>query len=230
MVHYKLSYFNSRGKAEIARQLFAVAGVAFEDERIPKDQFVERKVGESPFPRTLQGFPFGQLPVLEVDGVQLAQSASIVRYLARQFGLAGKTLYEEALVDSLAEQFKDFIDEIRPFAIKLHGGSIKREEADKDPLYKELVVPARNKIFTTLKQWLSKVSSFYLQRVQSGSGYLVGNGLTYVDLIAAENLMGFLRFIPHFADGFPGIQEHAKKVHSNPNLAKWIESRPKTEF
>ncbi len=32
------------------------------------------------------GLPFGQLPVLEVDGVIIAQSHAIARFLAREFG------------------------------------------------------------------------------------------------------------------------------------------------
>jgi glutathione S-transferase len=33
------------------------------------------------------GAPFGQLPILEIDGgVKIAQSCAIARYLARQYG------------------------------------------------------------------------------------------------------------------------------------------------
>ena len=37
MPSYKLSYFNGRGRAEVARMLFAVAGVKYEDHRIQGD-------------------------------------------------------------------------------------------------------------------------------------------------------------------------------------------------
>jgi glutathione S-transferase len=53
--------------------------------------------------------PFGQVPVLEVDGSKLlAQSHTIARYLARRHGLAGKNDWENALADSYVACIQDF--------------------------------------------------------------------------------------------------------------------------
>lgn len=43
--------------------------------------------------------PFGQLPVLEIDGKIVNQSVAISRYLAKKAGLAGKDEWESLLVD-----------------------------------------------------------------------------------------------------------------------------------
>lgn len=53
--------------------------------------------------------PFGQVPVLEVDGKLLAQSYAIARYLARQNGLAGQGDWEQAQVDMYADCIKDLM-------------------------------------------------------------------------------------------------------------------------
>ncbi|KHJ86393.1 glutathione S-transferase protein [Oesophagostomum dentatum] len=112
MVHYKLTYFNTRGLAETPRQLFALAGQDFEDVRLTHEEFTGAKK---------ENTPFGHLPMLEIDGKQLAQSMAICRYLAREFELAGKTPFNEALVDSLADQFADYRNEILPFIYTAYG-------------------------------------------------------------------------------------------------------------
>ena len=76
MVNYKLIYFNGRGAGEIIRQIFAVAKVEYEDHRVNRDDW----------PNLKPEMPFGQMPVLEEDGKQLAQSQAIARYLSRKFG------------------------------------------------------------------------------------------------------------------------------------------------
>lgn len=51
--------------------------------------------------------PFGQVPVLEVDGKLLAQSHSIARFLARNYGLAGQNEWEQSLADMYVDCIYD---------------------------------------------------------------------------------------------------------------------------
>lgn len=41
--HYKLIYFNARGRAEHIRFIFAYAGVEYDDERISREKWPELK-------------------------------------------------------------------------------------------------------------------------------------------------------------------------------------------
>lgn len=47
MPHYKLYYFNGRGRAELARLIFAVSGVDYEDIRFSKEDWPKHKAGNS---------------------------------------------------------------------------------------------------------------------------------------------------------------------------------------
>ena len=93
MAQYKLIYYNLRGRAEVARFLFAVAGQKYEDFRFERNDWPKYKADT----------PFGQTPVLEItEGgktFKLAQSIAIARYLGRKFDLYGKTDFDKAHVD-----------------------------------------------------------------------------------------------------------------------------------
>nr|AGA61750.1 glutathione S-transferase 2 [Ancylostoma duodenale] len=206
-MEYKFYYFPGRGLGEVSRQLFALAGVHYEDIRVPKEQWPELK------PK----MPFGQMPVLEVDGQQIPQSLAIARYLARKFGYAGKTPYEEAIVDALADQYKDFYVEIKGYyypAMGLAEGDV--EEAKK----KNILIPARDRYLGYMTDFLKK----------SSSGFLAGQELTYADLILAEHIHTMRSVFPEYTKGFPEIEEHYEKVTSVPALKKWMETRPQTNF
>ena len=63
--------------------------------------------------------PFGQIPVLEIDGVRmLAQSNAIARYLARQHGLAGQDDWEQSQADMFVDNVHDLSIGIRIKLIK----------------------------------------------------------------------------------------------------------------
>ncbi|VDD89933.1 unnamed protein product [Enterobius vermicularis] len=186
MPQYKLTYFDLRGLAEGARLMFHYAGVPFEDVRITREQWPQIK------PTT----PFGQVPVLSVDGHEIAQSAAIYRYLGRQFNLVPKCPIEEAMVDAIYDAHKDFYNEVKDFIIVVAGF----KEGDKDKLLKEVFLPGRDKYFGYLKKHLEK----------SDGIHLIGKVLTWADIAIAGNLYTMQGFAPSLFDGFPEVKKLQK--------------------
>ncbi|VDP05097.1 unnamed protein product [Heligmosomoides polygyrus] len=199
MVQYKVTYFDGRGVGELIRQVLTVAEQDFEDVRYTDEQWPKHKAE----------MPFGQLPVLEIDGKKLAQSFAIARFLARKYGtfsilfiseqpcrrtqklgFAGKNAFDEALVDSIADQLRDYVVEIRPF----YKVAMGFEEGDLTALTKDVYGPARDKMFTIIRKLLKN----------SKSGYLVGDSLTWADLYLAE-FAEFAKKVPSYYEGFPEV-------------------------
>src|SRR5260370_36287526 len=74
MPKLKLTYFDFHGgRGEPARLALSIAGIPFEDDRVPGADWPRRK------PST----PFGSLPVLEGDGAIVTQSNGINRYVGK---------------------------------------------------------------------------------------------------------------------------------------------------
>nr|XP_020142728.1 glutathione S-transferase A2-like [Microcebus murinus] len=86
----KLHYFNVRGRMESIRWLLAAAGVEFEEQFItcPEDWDKLKNDGR---------LMFGQVPMVEIDGMDLVQTRAILNYIASKHNLYGKDLKERAL-------------------------------------------------------------------------------------------------------------------------------------
>jgi len=52
--------------------------------------------------------PWGNLPVLEVDGKRIAQSAAICRFLGKRLNLCGADEFEAAKCDEIVDAVRDF--------------------------------------------------------------------------------------------------------------------------
>lgn len=62
------------------------------------------------------------MPVLTIDNTtKIAQSIAIARFLAKNYGLAGKDNIESAILDSYADLFMDFWTEVTPYLYIANG-------------------------------------------------------------------------------------------------------------
>jgi glutathione S-transferase len=99
MTKPRLTYFdNPRSRGEECRLALFLAGVEFEDHRLPRDQWAALK------PKT----PFGSLPTFEVEGKPpVSQSNAILGYIGRRYGLFPKDEWEALRLDSLMSACED---------------------------------------------------------------------------------------------------------------------------
>ena len=128
MKKVKLTYFNGRGRAEVARLILSIAGEVFEDDRVEFSDWEALKPRKLFYQITVRPLihsfkmlknitikdnifivdqRFGQLPRLDIDGETLYQSLAINRFLARKYGLAGRNAMEEANVDMIVDCIND---------------------------------------------------------------------------------------------------------------------------
>ncbi|KAJ0402232.1 hypothetical protein ATCC90586_002213 [Pythium insidiosum] len=102
----KLTYFDLDARGSAVRAALHVAGIPFEDERIPFDET---------FQRIRDKFPFGKVPVLQVDGESIAESQAMLRFVGRLGGLYPVNNPELALlVDEILAAYDDVIACLAP--------------------------------------------------------------------------------------------------------------------
>jgi len=202
MPKYQLTYFNSAGRAELARWIFAASGQEFEDIRLTKEEWPAKKAST----------PFGQLPVLTVDGeFHLGQSSAIARFLGKRFGFMGKDDLEEAKVNMVMDCTEDVVQVM----IKM---MFETDEARKLELKQKWDETQRDELLTKFESLLGK----------SKSGFFVGDSITVAD-------MAFVNALSHIAsqiqnwDKYPNIARVRKLVEEeNQGIANWIKTRPVT--
>ncbi|RZF48399.1 hypothetical protein LSTR_LSTR007566 [Laodelphax striatellus] len=198
MPTYKLTYFNFSGLGEPIRWLLSYLDVPFEDNRIERENW----------PTIKSTTPFGQVPVLEVDGKQASQSTAIARYLGKKAGIAGSNEWEDLMIDSMIDTFNDF----RMNLVKWFRES---DEATKKKLEETLV---------------NETAPFYFNKfndhIKNNGGYLANGKLSWGDIY----FVALLEFMTTIWSGLIDKYEHIKalkeKVVNLPKIKAWIEKRP----
>jgi glutathione S-transferase len=122
MTKPRLTYFdNPRSRGEECRLALFLAGVEFEDRRLPREEWPALK------PKT----PFGSLPVFELEGKQpVSQSNAILAHIGRRYGLLPSDDWEALRHESILSAAEDLRHTISAtFGIK-DPEEVKRKRAE----------------------------------------------------------------------------------------------------
>lgn len=192
----KLHYFKGRGRAETTRWMLAINQIAFENVAIetPQDLAALRAAGK---------LPFDQMPLLEINGLNLSQSSAMIRYLARLGGLYGDDDNDAVWCDMIVGAVADFA------------------EAPMQAAFQATDEIAR----ATLRTRFSKFGPRFEARLaDNGAGSCVGAGLSFADVVLAEALSGYLDWCPDILADAPLLDALHQRVISEPGIASYLTS------
>ena len=165
----KLHYFDFYARAEPIRFLAAHAKLPLEN--------VYMTFEEWPTAKTSGLYEFGQLPMLEIEGKQLVESWSILRYLGRLYGYYSDEDLEAAYrIDSILDSCEDFMRTRFKFTSEQDAD---RKQTGKDFFYN-----------TYLPMWVKAIEKRIASNVSQK--HAVGAKVTIADFGLAATIFDFL--------------------------------------
>ncbi|XP_041419128.1 glutathione S-transferase 3 [Xenopus laevis] len=99
----KLYYLNGRGKMESIRWLLAAAGVEFEEEFLKTREQFEALVQDG------LSLRFEQIPLVQMDGMNLRQTKGILSYIAGKYNMYRKYLNVRLFIDMYVDGIRDLL-------------------------------------------------------------------------------------------------------------------------
>ena len=159
-------------RAEVSRLALFIGGIEFEDFR-PSSEEIKKMKNDGIL-------PFGQFPILQVNGKTIAQTGAIARFCGKLSGLyPSGNQFNAAKVDEVIDLATDITNQIRP-ALR-----------EKDP---KLSTKMRRELAEIiLPRWLG-----FLEKIleDNNKNFFVGNSLSIADL-AAWRLCGWIGWHPY---------------------------------
>ena len=197
-----LMYFDGRGLGELVRWMLHASEIKFDDVYLNRqDEFEKLKEDGM--------LLFGQLPLLQIDGLKLVQSQSIVRYLARRGNLYGSSDVDAANCDMIADAARDCMGGVTSYPFLCIDG--KEGEA-------------KQKVQNSIKKYFHRFEAI-LNNNKAGKGtYLVGSSLTYADIVLGAVLQMYREISPGCVKSYSGLSKLLAGVLALPGIAAYLKS------
>ncbi|CAG9313578.1 unnamed protein product [Blepharisma stoltei] len=203
-----LHYFDFYGRAEVIRFALHAFNEPFIDHCITPEEFLKTKRKNE----------FGLLPCLEIDGMVLVQSKSILRYLCQKHNAYPLEMYRIYQTESIIDAFGDIKDAIA----KERMGKNEEESL--------------RWINENMPRWFGILEKRLVENDNGGSFY-VGDTPTMSDFVSANFIYDFF-MRPGKEDQRSLLETHGQllKAHTErlidfyPSLKAYLASRQQKEF
>jgi glutathione S-transferase len=140
---------------------------------------------------------------------------AIARFLAKEFGLAGRDNFEQAKVDAV-------VDTILDGALQFIPARFETDEAKRKAMFNDYFTNVVPKVLQDLET-LAKLYG-------DGGPYFVGGQLTWADLFVLDIFQTLLGLNENILNGHPWLQENREKISNHPNLIEHFKTRTYSPF
>ena len=216
MAGITLHYFDVHARGECIKMIMRYYGMVYSDHLI---DFMQ----EWPKLKT-EGFTeFGQVPRLDIDGMQMVQSYAIYRYLCQKNGAYPTDPYEIYLVESICNLRDDIYNSLNPNFYSLYTTG---NWEGVDNWYRD-----------NMPRMLKMVERRLIENGQQGH-FFVGSKVTMADFVMFQ--LGYDHFLrPNLKEKFEAVlRDNAPTFYqfvlhfkeSNANLRSYLANRPEKTF
>ncbi len=221
---FQLYYWpNIPGRGEFVRLALEYAGANYIDAARQQGADAVHSVLGDPAIVTV---PFAP-PILMTEECCLAQTANILLYLGERYGLAPGDVpgrfWTHQLQLTLADWLVEIHDTHHPLGPTLHYEDQRAEAERRAAVFHEHRLPA-------FMQYFERT----LDANPTGSGWLVGDRVTYADLSLFQILEGLSYAFPEAmrlaGQGYPRMHALRERVRTLPGVAEYLASERRLAF
>lgn len=235
-----LYYFSGRGLADQIRWMLAATNVDFCQKVVSsRERFLELAACQ---------LPFGQLPLLQIDGMEIVQSQAAVRYLARRAHIQGNSAQDALKCDMIAEAVRDVLSVLLAAPFRKYSGVGTTDSASSSGQVSSPIINVDEweaHLKMTKEKWaftgarLEAIIQNNMLTLQSADGkgaavsaapvekavHIVGSSLTYADILVAHVTTWMVEECgSSVVAGMPLLVALQNQVISLPGIKKFIKS------
>eukprot|EP00756_Hemistasia_phaeocysticola_P062251 Hpha_TRINITY_DN5683_c0_g1::TRINITY_DN5683_c0_g1_i1::g.50688::m.50688/K04097/HPGDS; prostaglandin-H2 D-isomerase / glutathione transferase len=214
-----LTYFNIQGVAEKVRLALKVSGVEFEDVRVKMDEWQAMK------PKT----KYGQLPLLEIDGKEYAQSGAMLRWAGK---LGDGSLYPSDAESVLRiEEVMGLADDMQREWTPAFYMGLKPAKMGHYDITDEAKAGLIKRMRTEFaEEALPRYLGHFTKFIEQNGGKFLAGELSIADLqvlpFFARFASGDLDHIPADSlEKFPAVTQWMERVRAVPAIAEWYSQK-----